>query len=198
MTYVELIVVLSIFAIMSSIVMFNYGAFQAKVDIKVLANDIALQIVQAQKDAMNGKININALTIDPNWKPSYGVYFDKNNSNNKNFIYYANFHNMNGQYQVDNNCGNEGSECISDIKITKDNYVSNLQIFPENGQDYSDLSINFTRPNSGANFYTSTNGDEMLHNVSFAQITIISSQSPTAKACIQVYSSGKVQIGTCQ
>ncbi|KKQ07855.1 MAG: hypothetical protein US18_C0006G0001, partial [Parcubacteria group bacterium GW2011_GWB1_36_5] len=48
MTYVELIVVLSIFAVMSSIVLFNYGEFQAKVDIKNLASDIALKIVEAQ------------------------------------------------------------------------------------------------------------------------------------------------------
>ena len=49
MTYVELIVVLSIFSIMTSIVLFNYNEFQAKVDIKVLANDIVLNIVEAQK-----------------------------------------------------------------------------------------------------------------------------------------------------
>ena len=48
MTYIELIVVLSIFAVMTSIVLFDYGGFQAKVDIKNLASDVALQIVQAQ------------------------------------------------------------------------------------------------------------------------------------------------------
>ena len=49
MSYVELIVVLSIFAVLSSVILYNYGEFQAKVDIKNLASDIALQIVQSQK-----------------------------------------------------------------------------------------------------------------------------------------------------
>ena len=70
-TYVELIVVLSIFAIMSSVVIFNYGSYQTNVDIKVMANNIALKIVQAQKDATSGKWNPNEL--DNNWKPSYGI-----------------------------------------------------------------------------------------------------------------------------
>ena len=54
MTYVELIVVLAIFAILSSVVMFNYGNFQAKVDIKNLGSDIALKIVRTQ--GHNGKV----------------------------------------------------------------------------------------------------------------------------------------------
>ena len=73
MTYVELIVVLSIFAIMSGVVLFNYGTFQARVQIKNYANDIAMQIVQAQKDAMGGKMPANGSF--PSGKPSYGVYF---------------------------------------------------------------------------------------------------------------------------
>ena len=40
MTYVELIVVLSIFAVLSSVAVFNYSEFQTKVDIKNLANDL--------------------------------------------------------------------------------------------------------------------------------------------------------------
>jgi prepilin-type N-terminal cleavage/methylation domain-containing protein len=54
MTYVELIVVLSIFSVISTIVIFNYKEFQAKVDIRNLANDVALKIVQAQKNSTTG------------------------------------------------------------------------------------------------------------------------------------------------
>ena len=42
MTYVELVVVLGIFAVMSNVVIFNYGGFQAKVDIKNLSKHITL------------------------------------------------------------------------------------------------------------------------------------------------------------
>ena len=67
MTYVELIVVLSIFSAMTSVVLFNYGEFQAKVDIKNLASDIALKIVEAQKSSLSGKL---PESFPVNWKPS--------------------------------------------------------------------------------------------------------------------------------
>ena len=74
MTYVELIVVLSIFSVLSSVAIYNYGDFQSSVDIKNLASDIALQIVKAQKDSLSGLLPLQEIKTD--WKPSYGVYFD--------------------------------------------------------------------------------------------------------------------------
>jgi len=85
MTYVEIIVVLGIFAVMSSIIMFNYRIFQAKVDIKSLASDIALKIVEAQKSSLSGKLPTTAQP--PTWKPSYGVYFTSGSTTS--FTYFA-------------------------------------------------------------------------------------------------------------
>lgn len=183
MTYVELIVVLSIFGIMSSIVLFNYGKFQAKVDIKNLANDIALKIVQAQKDAMSGKLPIQTPTVDP-WRPSYGVYF--NLTNPKSFIYFADLNN--------DHIFNHGScygECLDDINITKGNSISKFGVFYQNGDSeiLNDLVLTFTRPDSGAIMYS--NGT-ILQNVSYIQIAIISPQSIGAR--IKLYSSGRIEI----
>ena len=55
MTYVELIVVLSIAGIIASISLFNYKDFQDRVDMKNLASDIASKIVEAQKNSISGK-----------------------------------------------------------------------------------------------------------------------------------------------
>src|SRR3990167_3431372 len=80
MSYIELIVVLSIFSAMTSIVLFNYGDFQAKVDIKNLASDIALKVVEAQKMSLSGQFppqpQYGAIGDPAAWKPSYGVSFD--------------------------------------------------------------------------------------------------------------------------
>src|SRR3989344_4815832 len=84
MSYVELIVVLSIFSVMTSVVLFNYGSFQAKVDIKNLASDIALKVVEAQKSSLSGKL-LPPTHIPPNpntWKPSYGLFFDADSNKN--------------------------------------------------------------------------------------------------------------------
>ena len=182
MTYVELIVVLSIFAVMSSIVLFNHGKFQAKVDIKNLANDIALKIVQAQKDAMSGKWNTNAPS---GWKPSYGVYFDLSVPNH--FIYFADFSN--------DHIFNDGScygECLDNINITKGK-ISKIEECligdcSSSASISSSLSITFTRPNSGASFFPS-----LSVSSNYIRITVSSSDG-SFNGYIRVYPSGRIQV----
>ena len=183
MTYVELIVVLSIFAIMSAAVLFNYGKFQAKVDIKNLANDIAQKIVQAQKDAMSGKWTTGA---DPNWKPSYGVYFDL--SNPQNFVYFADL--SNDTFFGDPVCS---GECLDNIKITKGDYIAQLDSYLGTTPTSisNPLSITFTRPKSEAVFVNYPSGS-ILNGFDYVQITITSPQ--LIKAYIKIYPSGRIQI----
>jgi len=182
MTYVELIVVLSIFGIMSSIVLFNYNKFQAKVDIKNLANDIALKIVQAQKDAMSGKIQSTRFEI----APAYGVYF--NPTENKSFIYFADFSN--------DHIFNDGScygECLDNINITKGNTISKIEECltgdcSSSASISSSLSITFTRPNSGASFFPS-----LSVSSNYIRITVSSSDG-SFNGYIRVYPSGRIQV----
>ena len=194
MTYVELIVVLSIFATMTSVVLFNYNAFQEKVDIKILATDIASKIVEAQKSAMAGKINSASNGI-LNWKPSYGVYFDSPVSgNNQDFVYFTDLDSSH-DYTDASFCSFPGTgECLDKIHITKNNRILNMKVFYTDGtptatSTFDNLSINFTRPDSGANIklpYLST------VNMSYVQITVSSPSGMTAN--VNVYPSGRIQI----
>ena len=190
MTYVELIIVLSIFSVMSSIVLFNYGKFQAKVDIKNLANDIALKIVQAQKDAMSGKLQTGQFTTQ-SWKPSYGVYF--NSSDNASFIYFVDL-DQNGNYETSSLCPND-NECIDKINITKGNYINRLSIFYQNetSQNINDITLTFTRPSSAVTFTTQTLASDPGSEVSYYQISISSSDNSTISN-IKVYPSGRIQV----
>ena len=86
MTYVELIVVLSIFASLSTVVMFNYNEFQERIDIKNLSSDIALKVVEAQKSSISGRLPPSQPVGGQNWKPSYGVYL--NPATDNEFFYY--------------------------------------------------------------------------------------------------------------
>lgn len=195
MTYIELIVVLAIFAVISTAVMFNYGSFQDKVDIKNLASDIALQIVEAQKSSVNGVLPSRAITVD-DWKPSYGVYFSKTTipdgkgADNKNFIYFTDLDNQDGVFDGLSCVGNN-TECLNKITITKNNYISELIVVYQNkslGQP-DNLTVAFKRPNSGALL---SSGDEELTGVSYAQIIIKSAKGTTVS--IRIYPSGRVQI----
>ncbi len=191
MTYVELIVVLSIFGTMTAIVMGNYGTFQEKVDIKQWANDIALKIVEAQKSAMNGKIPNKDLSFYDNWTPSYGIYFNLTNSqitNNKTFYYFADSDNGNSFNLDFGNCS-DWVECLDKITMTK-NFISQLRVYNSIGLYDSPfvLNITFTRPNSGAIFVYAS--PTIIPD--YAQITISSPNNVTAN--IKVYASGRIQI----
>ena len=188
MTYVELIVVLSIFSIFSGMAIFNYKSFQGKVDIKNLANEMALQIVEAQKSALNGKLppSLQQPTDPINWKPSYGIYFNKN-TDNKSFYYFVDL-NQNKELSVPfNNC--PGFECLDKIIITKGNSISLIESF--NNGSYSavsgPLSITFTRPNSGAVFYTNA-----PLPAEYIRITLSSPNS--ISTYIKIFPSGRVEL----
>jgi prepilin-type N-terminal cleavage/methylation domain-containing protein len=198
MTYIELIVVLSIFAVMTSMVLFNYSNFQANIDIKNLASDIALEIVQAQKQSLSGLLpplaqqqtllNNNILS----WKPSYGVYFNSSSSSNKSFIYFADLYNNN--MLDDLTCTISGSDCLNQITITRGNDISGLSVFYSDGTsntNLTSLTITFARPNSGA---TITPIPALVgSNVKYAEITV-SSPDGKSTSSIEVETSGRIQI----
>jgi prepilin-type N-terminal cleavage/methylation domain-containing protein len=215
MTYVELIVVLSIFAVMSSVAIFNHGDFQARVDIRNLANDIALKIVQAQKESSLGKLPPLAQQqqgfISQNWKPSYGIFMTINSSgglftDNKSFIYFVDLDNSppssnplaDGVYTNNYSCPvtAQSKECLEKIIITKGNYISRVDVFYQDGTNslglangLDNVNIVFKRPNAAA-ILNSTPAP--TSTVSYFQISISSPKGATAT--IKVFPSGKIQV----
>jgi prepilin-type N-terminal cleavage/methylation domain-containing protein len=185
MTYVELIVVLSIFAIVSSVVIFNYGNFQSRIDIRNLASDIALQVVAAQKASISGLLPVQVPTVSP-WKPAYGVYFDL--TSNKTFTYFADLNNSN--FYSGTNCT---GECLNYVTITKGNYISRIDSYvgAVAASITKPIAVTFKRPNSNAVF--SYSDGAFITGFDYLQITI-SSSNGSATALIKIYPSGRVQV----
>ena len=188
MSYVELIVVLSIFSVLSSMAIYNYGAFQANVDMKNLASDIALKIVEAQKSSLNGVLPLAGAPF-LEWKPSYGVYF--NITTPEQFIYFADLDQDGVLYNPD--CSTTNSECLDKITITKGNKILRIEKCtdsacpPFDSDSISSFSVSFKRPNSSAIFSgASLTGSEYI------KITIKSPKDNTS--FIKVYPSGRIQI----
>lgn len=202
MSMVELIVVLSIFAAMSTVAIFNFGNFQGKIDIKNLASDIALKTVQAQKAAVSGILPPKAqydLINKVIWKPTYGVYFNSSSALdvdgiawNKKFYYFTDI-NSNNLF-TDSTCP-VGGECLDKVSITKGNYISNLAVFyvgdPPTTTTLDDLTVTFVRPNLKAEL-RSTTTNLTIATVSYVEITISSPRTETAK--IRIYPSGRIQV----
>lgn len=188
MSYVELIVVLSIFSAMTSVILFNYGEFQTKIDTKNLASDIALRIVEAQKSSLSGKLPPfpQRSLISSTWKPSYGIYFNLV-SDNKSFIYFT---------DINNNTLYEGSactdECLEKITITKGNSISSLNVFYRNNPTaygFNDLTLTFSRLGGTAAIKSTT---PFTATISYIQIVVVSPKSATAG--IKLYPSGRIEV----
>lgn len=189
MTYIELIVVMSIFASISSVVFFNYGGFQSKIDTKNLASDIALKIVQAQKTSLSGYLPPPAqqAQITSTWKPSYGFYVDRV-TDDKSFIYFTDL-DQNGDFTDVDCLGNW--ECLEKITITKGNSISSLDVVYQGGGTFplNQLTVTFSRPSSGAMIKSNISFSSV---VSYVQITVLSPKGNTA--LIKIYPSGRIQI----
>ena len=124
MTYIELIVVLGIFSVLSGVAMFNYKGFQDQIDIRNLGSDIALKIIKAQSDSRAGTLALLAPAV---WKPSYGLYFEANSDEDKNFIYFADYNN--DGFFTRSGVGMDCSgECLEKVLMTKGNRISELII----------------------------------------------------------------------
>jgi len=189
MTYVELIVVLSIFAVLSTVVLYNYSGFESKVDLKNLASDVALQIVQAQKSALSGLLPTQAYGAA--WKPSYGVYFNKASSpdtygaDNKDFIYFVDINSTKTLDSV--------TESLGKSTLIKNNTISALKIVYADATPtvvLNDLTITFVRPDSSATLRSSTAFSQT--NILYAEITV---HPPKGNdAYIRLYLPGRIEI----
>ena len=97
-TVIELIVVIGIFAVMAGLVLFRYKDFGANIELENTAQEVALQIQQAENDAVNGRFpqlspaqassNSNTTVLPSNWRPSFGVFFAGHAQYQKEFLYF--------------------------------------------------------------------------------------------------------------
>lgn len=117
MTFIELIVIISLFGIIASVVLFNSRDFSSNISLQNLSQDIALTIKRAQTTSASG--GYNTLFVLPN-KPSYGVYIDPTE---QSFYYFADLDNSGRLESVDPTnraCGTPvvGDECIEKYTIS--------------------------------------------------------------------------------
>ena len=185
---------------MSSVVLFNYKDFNSKIEVRSLANDIASKVVEAQKNALSGKLSSTG--HDPfvsSWKPSYGLYFKTGINNNvnvgTNFVYFADLYNVG---YCDPSCDTlSGSmDYLDTINISKGDYISKIEVFYAQGgnsQEVPNLSLVFTRSSSGMSVATYTGvNPNLLSGVNYVLVTVSSPSLVTSK--IEIYPSGRIQI----
>lgn len=177
-TLVELLVTITIFVILTGVVLFSQAKFNSTILLTNLAYDTALTIRQAQTFGINIK-NFNVLGADK-FTP-YGVHFDM--SANKSFILFADLDStlVNNQTVSDglydsSTPGGQAPDltlcqdtmgCVNRYNITRGNLIDSLCKDTGNGSCFGDpdksvnsLDIVFQRPNPDA--LITANGSTVL------------------------------------
>jgi len=183
-TLIELLVTISIFVILTGVVIFNESKFNSTVLLTNLAYDTALTIRQAQT------YGINIKEFGDNKFIPYGVHF-ATGANNKSFILFADVEYINDSsvaHPYDTNATLSECEtkygCVSRYTIQRGNYISDLKV---DGASVDTLDIVFKRPNPDALIYSGGTA----HNS--AQIYLKSSDG-TGSTTISVWANGLIQI----
>lgn len=204
MTFIELVVVMSIFTIISSISLFQYKSFQESVDIKSFANDISLKISEAQVNSINGKL-IDGIGSPDLWKPSYGLVF--NTSLNNKFVYYVNINNTNDYcdtfscnppYNLPYHSTFSSEEVIDVYNLNKGFYISDIRAVSQNIETYcsptgvsiTNVDFAFRRPNATTIFYV----DPPFTCSSLRYINVVLSSPNGKTSTIRVHATGQIQL----
>ncbi len=220
-TYIELIIVISIFSILAGTLLLNFTRFGRNITLQNLAQDIALQINQAQKDAISGRTNDVLATCDRltrDCAPRYGVYLTTYADGSNNVI--AGYGGTPGKtlltffdYMLEPTvpdnmlhngypaCGTGlGTECLDNISLGQGNYISEICVGIENEcteditGDYG-LNIVFKRPFPDAIITTDVSSGAVYN---YAKITVSSPNSDTASKDIIVTGLGQISVQSHQ
>jgi len=146
-TLVELLVTISIFVILTGVVLFNQSKFNSTILLTNLAYDTALTIRQAQNYGINIK-EFNTGTGANSVFVPYGVHFD--NTANKSFILFADL-DSNGIFSGTTltNC-DPLVGCVNRYSIKRGNSIEGLYVNGNLDTKKDKLDITFKRPNPDA------------------------------------------------
>lgn len=208
LTIVELLVVVSIFMIITGISIFNYNKFNSYTSTQNLADDIAMTIRQAQSYAIGVRgTDENSDGSNP-FNVAYGVSFSLNptpshyySPSSTSFILFADIDNDNlyDYNEGDTSCGlpKDGNECVDVLTIKSDDKMSEILLnktVPVSGED-SIVNIIFKRPNPEPKFCYSDLGFNCNMNFSSIGIKVSSEKEPdTIYKTIEVSNVGQISV----
>ena len=193
-TLVELLVTISIFVILTGIVLFNNSKFNSTILLTNLAYDTALTVRQAQ----NYGINIKEFSLGQ-FKP-YGVHF--NMSSPTSFILFADLTYTNDASPgtgifigLVGNC-NPSAGCVSRYSIKRGNYIKALckeqlasDIFTcTPGYSLNTLNIVFKRPNPDAIM------KQAQSDTAFSVVTVVLGGADGSSRKVVVRDNGLIEI----
>jgi prepilin-type N-terminal cleavage/methylation domain-containing protein len=161
-TLIELMVTLSIFVIITAVVLFSQSQFNGSILLTNLAYDVGLTIRQAQSFGTSGKYSDSFQLVGGLIKPTYGVHLETGN-NSKYMVLFADLNN-DGKLTIDASApGNKisdsdfckkNSECLEKYVVRRNNKIFKIcdSIINTGSQNcsYTSADISFVRPDPTA------------------------------------------------
>lgn len=220
MTLVELLVVLSIFAIISMTIAFNYNSYKSTTSINVLSQNVALSIREAQGYAMGVK---SVSSAGSSIFPGYGVHFSPSSNgsisgSSKSFILFADIpNNINdpqdkgdseygfpitgtpSESACDGSMLGSDNECISVITISGGDKIlgvcANADCEDLTPNPNGSLDIVFRRPNPDAVFcYRVNASDSCAPEISSVGVIVQSESDQNILKKIVVWNTGQISV----
>lgn len=182
-TLVELLVTITMFVIITGVVLVNSNKFDSSVLLHNFAYDVAITIKQAQSYGVNVKeSSLGTFTS------AYGVYFDI--SYNTNFVIFNDLNNdkIYGNGDVTQCPANDpiNLECIQKYSMTRGTSIASMCVGRDDPtcSNVSKLSILFQRPNLGALIYINGANTIDSNNSSYAKIILSSASGATSTVVV--------------
>lgn len=193
MTFLEMVVILSIFGTISGIVLFDYREFGSNVEMQNITNDIALRVVEAQRSAISGRLGGETSSID--YRPTYGVRFEYGAPYpDGRFIYYIDRISSRNFFFDPPTAGCPGGECISESLFKEGYGIARICFDRGTVCSFNKADVLFARPYPNAIIRVNPETGDDLAVTEYDDIQIeIKSPFDLTKTII-VWSTGQVEI----
>lgn len=205
-TIIELLVVITILAIMSATTLFSYSKFRSTMSIQNLADDIALSIRKAQSFAV-GTIH--------SYSDSYGVHFTTSSdtsrpfrSSQKAFVLFANISDYSKYNYGSGICGSPtlGNECLEILQITSSDEIYKIIYGTAGLNDWREFEVRssesvdvfFRRPNLEPTFCFKSNPNTSFCNedidIAYIKILVQNVNNPGIYKTITIWNNGQISV----
>jgi len=159
-TLVEIMVTISIAALIMTVILFNYRAFGDNLSLSSALQEMSIAIRQAQVYGLSVK---EFSSGTGQFNDGYGIYFTQNDPTH--YYIFADL-NSNNSYDGDTTC-TKGSECIEKGEIRNNVRISDICDISSgidvcfNGQNIQGLTAIFIRPKTDAHIYLTDKHDKV-------------------------------------
>jgi prepilin-type N-terminal cleavage/methylation domain-containing protein len=210
-TLVEMLIVVGIFAVVATILLFNYSDFSTSVGVRNLAQEIGLSVRKAQSYATSVRTISGTSGVTSNTFPAFGISFSVDSTASQKFGPTRNNFDLfadvspsgnritNNSYDNNGTCGTpgDGQECLEDFGInTSNSIVALCTDVPVAGSCLTEgtggtVNVVFHRPSPDAVICVST-VDCSLRHASYVKVTV---RSPKGlERIVTVWNTGQISV----